>query len=526
VTEQGYPRAVLEKLRELAVRRALPQTLQFLDSLPDRTDGTILLLTTVGVDGSDFLDYVKGKKPRTPILAQPLELVASNPGLVASHNWVAVVLRCGELLTPDVIEVVHNIRGRPPGSYLIVLTGASMITDREDYDLVARGIWRLLVGDPRVDWAGQDLAAAGCQLWSLEPVSEDIAAEVRQGVAVVDEWLTSSAQSAAPLEAVRAAHALALAESEFGAQLRPPVAGEERARRIDLLNASARAADEVRVRLVRRLDADEASVERAIASSLQLLEQDLLKDVGAYLNENKARLSSIPERKEVLVSYVTESLRQWREQTLTSLSGELRRVADETRDLLERINWQELREIDPGEKVAREPEKFLAHFAANVSWDFGDIAGEAMARPIQGDRPAWTQHLVMAVSGGVLAAVTAVVLSPAIVAAAAGGALGAAGGGLLSKHISGASSAREANEYARRVIPVAIGTILVDIREQIRATFGPIRRDVQEGLKEIADAFTRAAEQLRPGDDLRGQEDNNSTYALLLALHEELKQGN
>jgi hypothetical protein len=525
MTAPGDPQLVLQEVRELALRRAWPRTVEFLDSLPEHGDRSILVLPAAGVDEPRFLDLVKRANPRTPVRVEFLESVAANSSLAASHNRVAVLLRCGALLTPEVIEAAQRILQRPASSYIIVLTGASVITSPEDYDIVARGIWRLLVGDPRVDWAGQDLAALRCHLWSAEPANDYIVTEIRQGASAIAEWLADSDMPDGPLAAVQAAHALALAENEFAAQLPPAVSTQELARRIERLNSAARTVADVRTRLTRRLDADEASIERTIAASLQLLEQDLLKDVGPYLDKNKAQLSSIPGRKEVLVGYLNESLQRWREETIGSLSAHLRRMSTETSDLLERIDWHELQKVEPDGRVPREADNFLSHFADKVTWDYSDVASDFKIPTTQNGRPAWTQHLIIAVSGGVLAAATAVVLSPAVVAAAAGGALGAAGGGLISKHVAGASSARDASEYARRVIPTAVGAVLLDIRKQIRTTFAPIREDVKQGLEEVEAVFTSAVERLRPDDSAatRVMEDN-ADYARLSTLHEALGQ--
>ena len=525
MTEPEDPWVILQKVRELAISRAWPRIVEFLDSLPDRDSRSLLILSVPGAEERGFLDLVKGQNPRVAVRVETLGNAASNPGLAASYNWVAVLLRCGDLLTPEVIEAVQNILKRPYASYTIVLTGASAITNPEDYDLVARGIWRLLVGDPRVDWSGQDLTASRCYFWSAEPANEYIINEVQRGASAIAEWLTNFAKPAAPMAAVQAAHALILAENELASQHVPGVRREEVARHIDRLTSSARTVADVRTRLVRRLDADEASIERMIAASLQLLEQNLLKDVGPYLDERRSQLSSISARKEALVGYLNESLRRWREETLGSFSAHLRRMSAETSDLLERIDWQELQQIEPDEQVTREPGSFLAHFAGRVAWDFGDLVGNFKVPPIQSDRPAWTRHLIVAISGGVIAAATSVVLSPAVVAGAGGGVLGATGGGIISKHVTGTSSARDASEYARRVIPTAVGAILLDVRTQIGATFGPIRKDVQQGLEEIEASFTGAATRLRSDDtaDAYTMQDD-ADYALLSALHEALGQ--
>ncbi len=309
----------------------------FAAGLPGDHDPTVALLASADTDPGPLIRWIGSVPPSVPVRAESLEALAVHPELGLLANRVIAAYRCGELLTPEAVEAGAQVVSRPAGSYLIVMTGAELISTEDDLALVQRSIWRLLLSEDGGEWAGQSLAERGCVLWSDAGTREFLAERIRSDRQVLTTWLGAEVEVADRLRADRVACALDLAEApgpqEPGDLSDPAVA----ARRL----ASAReAAAKGRRRVLGGLDADIQTAEREITASLAMQEQDLLNGTAAYIAQHRDEVADVAAARALVGQYAEDGLRRWQAGAQLSLRAQAERIAGNVRDLVDGMQWQ------------------------------------------------------------------------------------------------------------------------------------------------------------------------------------------
>jgi hypothetical protein len=525
--------AVLSLTRSMAAEREWTQVGDFLSGLPAEYDDGILLLEGEGVGAESLTDWIAAATHGAPISTGPLEALTANPAAALAANRVVMVFRCGRLLTAEGVDAATEVLSRPPESYAIVFVGAEAIRDLSELNLIERGIWQALVGEPGVRWAGQDLAELRCLLWSEAEAAEVVAGRIARDRALLEEWLRAPVASSHELAVLRADHALQLAEQEIAAGSSDGNA-EEPAVRGARLRAARVSLEALHRRLLRRLDDDTASLERQVTSSLELLQQNLLRNVKAQLEREGNRLRLDDEMRQEVHAVIRHGLEGWRADTEADLLRRARQTGDETSDLFDGVDWGLVNDVSPARGVGSYPGVILEHVRTLGMVDIPvdePTAGPSLLAPSAAGT--WAPVLRIAACGAAFAAVAAVLTAPAIVPVVAAGALGAVGGGLVNRYLGTASTRRAAMDYAQAAVSRAIGGALATVRGQLREATMPARRAVAADFRDIENALHKAALQElastatmaepRPAAANRPAEDY-SDRARLAALRQQLAQ--
>jgi hypothetical protein len=158
--------AVLTLTRSMAAERGWVQVGDFLAGLPVEGDDSVAVFEGEGVDATSLADWIAAVVGGAQVSARPLEPLRDDPAVALAANRVVMAFECGRLLKVEEVDAATQILSRPPESYAIVYVGAEAIRDLDELNLIERGIWQTLVGEPGVRWGGQDLAERRCLLWS------------------------------------------------------------------------------------------------------------------------------------------------------------------------------------------------------------------------------------------------------------------------------------------------------------------------------------------------------------------------
>jgi hypothetical protein len=488
-------RSVYEQTLAFAAQRDLKEVQQFLAALPDGQDRTVQLLGARDVDLAGVREWIIAQDSTVPVQTDLLEPIGSEPAAALKANRAVAALQCGQLLLPDVVDATAAVIARPRGTFAVVLIGADVLSGAEDLELVQRGLWRVLLGDPGVDWAGQDLTERACLLWSDSPVSDAVTHRVAADMRRLRDWIIGSAVDGDQLAEARAHCALELAERELArrttAMPKPASTGHSD------LRALCKAVGELRSRLLSRLDADLAAMEMQIAASLQTLEQDLLVGAEEHLTRYGGAMSG-PALTAAVSAYLAEGGRAWRKEVVALVHARLERTSDQTADLLDGVDWEQVNAVarDVG-AVGRYPDLIMERLRVGAPLSVPEPDSVTLSAEKPG--PVWVPTLRRATYGGVAAAVSLVVLGPVLVPAVAAGALGAAGGALADIQMSGARDRRAAVTYARAAIAATMGKFASSVRAAVRQSTAPIRSAVS-GEFDVLDSALSMAVQARPVD--------------------------
>jgi hypothetical protein len=477
---------VADRAHRFAIERHLPSARRFFESVAAPGDRTLLVLGGAGTDPGELSHWLVRHGPATKLLPDRLECLVSDPGPALAANRVLVALRCGRLLDPDAVEAAAVVTTRPPGSYVIVLTGAEEIRDDADLDVVCRGLWRVLLGDEDEVWSGQDLATRGCLLWSDQPVGGPVARWVARDAGRLDQWVRDDVATSEALTTLRVRHALDLAERDLAA--RGPSARAS-VRRGDVAALREAVAD-LRARLLRRLDTDLAGLERRITASLRILEQNFIGDIGAHLAAQHPVTLADEALRAAVLAYVSDGVRTWRAEVVRLVTSRLLRNREETADLLDGVDWDLVNATLAGsgypglitERLAP-PGPVSVPGLDSLSGPGAPAAGEAC----------WAATLRTAAYGGVAVAASLVVLGPLVLPAVTAGALAAAGGTALDMKIGGQRARDAALDYARAAIAATMADFQRTVRDQVRESTQPIRHAVRAEFTVLDTALAAAA---------------------------------
>jgi hypothetical protein len=302
MTSQSAAQTVLAEVSALAAGQSWFPVTEFLGALSASTDRGILVAAGLGVDPGPLVAWIAAQDDRASCEVTDLEQLQENPGLSLAANRVVVALPCGDLLMPGTVSAAGAVQQRPAGTFAIVLAGAEVIESPEELEMIERAIWRVLIGPEGVDWAGQDLAAHHCLMWSGAEASVTMSGRLARDHALLREWLAGEVRAPDDLEQARAAYALDLtAELASQEQAVPPAyagVGPDQVWRLrEDVNGLHR-------ELLRRLADDAGAIERQLTASLAMLEQDLLHDVEAYLSQHQKELSDPAALRQLTADFI------------------------------------------------------------------------------------------------------------------------------------------------------------------------------------------------------------------------------
>ncbi|HLJ55764.1 MAG TPA: hypothetical protein VKT77_12065, partial [Chthonomonadaceae bacterium] len=334
---------VLVEARTLAQERGWSRTADAADAaLASAPANALLLVSPPDVDFGGLPRWIKETAPQLEIAKTGTEALAANPLAAGEAERVVAVFECGKLMTADAVEIVQRVCfSRPDGSYAIILRGAESLENPEEREILERGVFRLLVPDPKGEWFGQDLLHRGCYLWCDGSAPAFLAEKIERDRAALGDWLRRPARHGDALAIQQALEMLDLADRELDGS--PKSAAEEPLLTPTRLFIAVNDMSELRRRLTARVDAEAPSIERQLGASLQTLEQDLLQGARAYVlprlpqfdpSRDQSRLTA------VVTEYIAAAAREWKaraEQILGTRSHELQSDLD---TVLHGLDWR------------------------------------------------------------------------------------------------------------------------------------------------------------------------------------------
>jgi len=508
---------VLSDLRSLATRRGWSEVGAAIDEVErGQASSRIVVAAANAVDASRFQAWVADSMPGSRIEFCRLESLATDPLPALAADKAVAIFECGRLLEAEEVDaVIQAFFSRPPASYAIVLDGADRIANEAETNMVERGAWRLLVPDPKPDWAGQDLLEHYCYLWTAGPTAEFLSPRVRRDREALAAWLAAPAEPGRDLERQRALYAIELADEQRAARERP--VKPDASVRAQQIFKTREAMMELRRRLLRRLDADMSSMERQLAASLQTLQQDLLEGLGPCLRKTLPRTGSFSEDglRRVLSEYISEGASRWKHETEHLLLSRKQEVRSDAEELLRSIDWSLINQVasKPGD-LRQYPDALLREWAVEAAGEYPFPADERGADDV--DPPAlrriWALPNVLRIAAvGAVALVVKGLFSlvPAGVVAAA---LAAA---IAKGHVE--QNLREAETHGQAVIKAIIRTAISSAREETRQAIQPIRQRLFDGLKAVEAMLDQALGEARaPASESASESDETNSDGALL----------
>jgi hypothetical protein len=524
--------AVLERTRSLAAECGWAGVSDFLSGLPGGTDDHVLVLAAEGVRAGPLTDWIASEVRGGQVSTGPLEPVRDNPAVALAANRVVTVFQCGLLLNVAGLDAAAGIMPRPAASYAIVFVGAEAIRDLGELDLIERGIWQALAGEPGVRWDGQDLAERRCLLWSQAEAADALAGRVARDRRLLQDWLRSPVVPSEALAGERATYALLLAERENAAAAAEVRAGDSPAHAARL-QAVCDSVESLHQRLLRRLDDDAALVERRITSSLELLERDLVREIRTRLEQRGNTPWRDGDVRREVQAVIREGINGWRAETAADMVRRARQTGEETSELLDGVDWDLVNDVSAAHDGASYPDVILQHIAvpAEVALTIDDPAAgpDLPARTAPGG---WAPTVRIVACGAALAAVAAIFTPLSAIPVAAVGAAGAVGGGLVNRYAGAASGRRAATAYGQAAVSQTITSVLATVRGQLRKATMPVRRAVAADFRAIEDTLhTAVLQQTAPAAAIPGRQpaegktgEEASDEARLAALRQLLVQ--
>jgi len=471
VTVAEY-QAVLTQVGSIAAERDWVTVKDFIVSLSASDD--ILLLEAEGIDAGELADSIAATSTGFTVTIGSLEDSADNPGASLYADRVVVAFRCGEFLTYGGIEAAQQLMLRPPESYVIVFLGAELIRSPDDLNLIERGIWQSLAGDPDVRWAGQDLAERRCLLWGTTEPGSFTAERIARERGAFERWLRTPLAVSDTLEAQRADYALRLAEREtaLAAEAAAVYRTQDESAR---LRSTQNSLQELRSRVLKRLDAETAHLDQEITSSLEHLRGRLQHEIRGRIGLRGDGLWSEEELGREIEGVVRRGMDVWLAEILAIIDERWSRPNDATVRLLSEIDWDLINSVSKKLAVTY-PDVILGHLRALGDTDLViDKVRTSTGTPGLPEPDGKATILWVTASGAALAAVAAIVAGPVLIPVATAGAVGAVGGRLVDRHLGARSNHQAAESLARAAVDLAVNGALDAARVQVRGAARSVR---------------------------------------------------
>ncbi|GIH29430.1 hypothetical protein Aph01nite_77400 [Acrocarpospora phusangensis] len=472
---------ILADTAALARARGWATVTAFTGSLQDPADRTLTLYASAGTDSTPLRAWLESAGH--PVTTGDLE---SAPTLTA--NRVIVALQCGQLLTPEAVEAATAMLARPSPTVRVVMVGAEALAGPGDLQVVERSAWRLLVGDPDEEWAGQNLAERGCLLWSGTALTP----RVERDRELLTAWANTPGEDL--IGGARAAYALALADREHADQQAAASTREQRH-----LASTRTTVAEAGQRLLRRLDSDLLTYERQVAASLQMLEQDLVNGLEAYLSRHRQQLSD-SGAVAVVNRYYEQGVQRWRRTNAAAFSARVAQINSETADLLDDVDWDLVNRVAPHASGRTYPGVLADGVQLTPDTDTSDPRMAASWRP-----PEKSSELPMTLVGGALTGAVALTFGVGLLPAAALGTLGATGTHLVGRYLRGGQAEQEIAVQARGAIVASVATVRQTAAERIKRSLAASKRQMAWHFDRLDQALDQASPEPddTAGDQLR-----------------------
>jgi hypothetical protein len=486
---------LLAQAGSIAAERGWTAVTDFISSL-SATD-EILLFEAEDVDAGSLADWIAGEAG-SPVTIAGLEGLAGDFAAGLYTDRVVVAFRCGKFLTLSQIEAAQQLMQRPPGSYAIIFTDADVVQDENDLNILERGIWQTLVGNPDIRWAGQDLAEYWCLLWGEPRPGGFMADRLERDKRMLREWLLPPDGARAGLAALRAGHAVDLAE-RAAALTGPALTGPAATPRAESagLRGAQKSLEELRRQLLKQLDADASYLDSEIEASLDEVRRQTRAAIARRVRQHGDASWTDQELGREIEGVVRLALDTWHEEIAATARERGRATQEAARKLLGGVDWElidSVRDDGDGDGDGGYPDLILTHIG---------ILSQAV--PAIGERPAAaslsslpkpdarTTVVRVTASGAALAAVAAIIAWPAVVPVLAAGAAGAVGGSLLDRRLDTRSNHQAAEALAADAVNQAVNVMLDAAREQVRSGARSGRQALTADFRNLDDALHAAA---------------------------------
>ncbi|RYX80674.1 hypothetical protein EON83_27575 [bacterium] len=485
--------AVLQETRTLAEQRGWAQVAQLSSSLCSDNGSQILVVAApAGVDGTPLVEWAKGVSPESETTVISLEGLAHDPTAALKATKIIAVFECGKIIEAEAMEALAStFFGRPSSSYAIVLSGAELVDSPEELETAQRAAWRVLVPEPKPEWAGQDLLQQRCFLWSEADPKEFLRLRVDRDKAALSRWMQSPSTDAGTLERNAALYVLELAEEQVRRQddtTGLAVVGES-ALEVHRINNAIESLSSTRRHMVRRLDADASSLERQLTASLQTLEQDMLHGLPAYLH-SQAQINKQADVQQVLNTFVSTRFSEWQSTTHSLLSVRGREMRNEVENLFGGIDWDLINRVATRQgKTSTYPQAIVDEVMRNGSsrMPFSTQSGAEAGK----ESSTTSDFMRKALGAVVIVGVGAVLLGSAGIIAGTVAAVV----GVRKMHRN--DDERRAEAYGRTVIHDVIGRAITHVRDLSHTAIGPTRDAVNKELRDLEDLLYRGLAQYR-----------------------------
>ncbi|MGA5132974.1 hypothetical protein ACPCTO_24520 [Streptomyces olivoreticuli] len=465
--------ALIEDTARAAARHGWAAIAEAAAALPERDDRSVLLCASPKADGTALAAHLRTRLPELELRTAPLEPLHADPYEALRANRVVLALGCAELLSPAAAAAGSALAGRPPGTVLVVLTGADALSGDDDLALVARRIRRVLYADADEQWTGRGLAELGCLLWSAEDpadITEPLHGLLAHDAAALEERLRSAVAAPPGLLHDRAVHLLGLAA---GLPAGPAGAGEVRRPATDGIAEARAVLKSGRRKVLRAVDAETAAAEREIVATLRVAEQDLLRGLDGFLERHRQEVSEPGRARRLVSGYVDRGTGSWATAAVSGLRARAARI-----DLVATEVFQELEQT----VAARGVDGVTVGAPPSVSLD-GAARGPAAApgsRPTGGKPSGVPTEMVV---GGAIGAAAGAVLTSGL-GTLLGAGMGAAAGGVLHHRQTELQIGRAA-AYGRSAVRERVGALVVGVPAAVRREAEVLRRSMERALDRI-----------------------------------------
>ncbi|MEU3754331.1 hypothetical protein AB0H17_16435 [Streptomyces olivoreticuli] len=460
--------ALIEDTARAAARHGWAAVAEAAAALPERDDRSVLLCASPKADGTALAAHLRARLPELELRTAPLEPLHADPWEALRANRVVLALGCAELLSPAAAAAGSALAARPPGTVLVVLTGADALSGDDDLALVARRIRRVLYADADEQRTGRGLAELGCLLWSAEDpadTTEPLHGLLAHDAAALEERLRSAVTTPPGLLHDRAAHLLGLAAGLLaGPAGRPAADGSAEARAV--LESGRR-------KVLRAVDAETAAAEREIVATLRVAEQDLLRGLDGFLERHRHEVSEPGRARRLVAGYVDRGTGSWATATAYGLRARATRIG-----LVATEVFQELEQA----VAARGVDGVTVGAPPSVSLD-GAARGPAAApggRPTGGKPSGVPTEMVV---GGAIGAAAGAVLTSGL-GTLLGAGMGAAAGGVLHHRQTELQIGRAA-AYGRSAVWERVNALVVGVPAAVRRESEALRRAMERALDRI-----------------------------------------
>jgi hypothetical protein len=509
----------LAALGSIAAEQGWKTVADLVTSIPDADDEEILVLAPDGVRSDAWCEWAQQVVPGSTLSTAELVESSQDRASVVLPNRIVVLLDWGRLLTTAAVEAASTVAARPLASRRFVIVGADAFRDGDDLASAERGLWRLVVGDPGTDWAGQDIGERGCVFWAPRPLGDPLDERVDRDRSALTAWLRTAEPVTPELNRMRVE--IVLDTAEEAVQQDP--AGTAGSLPIHPDSDVARLRERLtrlRRRLLTRLDADTESVARTLCASLQTFELDLLSDVDAHLSTHQPEFTSAAAVKSAVISYLSDRVATWSAGARELVDRRGSEIARETDAMFDGIDWQLVNHLVGSPTGATYPDTFRDAMTSVAAPDptYPRAPFELVDGPHLPESRSFAVTMRTAMFGGLVAASASLLLGPVLIPAAAAGALGALGAGSLDRRFADRRTATAARDYARAVIAGVIGTAMSDVRANARALAGPIHDALRSRFAEL-DASLAAVESTQAIE--AGPQTGPSVEAKLQAMREQ-----